>query len=124
MARGAVRRREVAVRAALGAGRGRLITQFLIESLVLAGLGALAGLVLAIPVMRFLETLVPETMAAVHLTLDWRVLAFSRGRRRRRRRDVRTGAGARRVADSHCRKGCATAAAAVPARAAIGSSIR
>jgi putative ABC transport system permease protein len=77
MSRGAVRRREVAVRAALGAGRGRLITQFLIESLVLAGLGAVAGLALAIPVMRFLETLVPETMAAVRLTLDWRVLAFS-----------------------------------------------
>jgi ABC-type antimicrobial peptide transport system permease subunit len=54
-----------------------LITQFLIESLVLAGIGAIAGLALAIPVMRFLETLVPETMAAVRLTLDWRVLAFS-----------------------------------------------
>ena len=77
LARGAVRRREVAVRAALGAGRGRLITQFLIESLVLAGSGALAGLVLAIPAMRFLETLVPQTMAAVHLTLDWRVLTVS-----------------------------------------------
>jgi putative ABC transport system permease protein len=77
MARGAVRRREVAVRAALGAGRGRLVMQFLIESLVLAGSGALAGLVLAIPVMRFLETLVPETMAAVHLRLDWRVLSVS-----------------------------------------------
>ena len=77
LSRGAVRRREVAVRAALGAGRGRLITQFLIESLVLAGFGAIAGLALAIPLMRFLETLVPETMAAVRLTLDWRVLAFS-----------------------------------------------
>jgi putative ABC transport system permease protein len=77
MSRGAVRRREVAVRAALGAGRGRLVTQFLIESLVLAGLGAVAGLALAIPFMRFLETLVPETMAAVRLTLDWRVLTFS-----------------------------------------------
>ena len=79
MSRGAVRGREVAVRAALGAGRGRLIAQFLIESLVLAGLGAVAGLALAMPVMRFLETLVPETMAAVRLTLDWRVLAFSAG---------------------------------------------
>jgi predicted permease len=64
------------VRAAIGADRRRLITQFLTESLVLAGLGALAGLVIALPVMRFLETLVPETMAAVRLTLDWRVLAF------------------------------------------------
>jgi predicted permease len=54
-----------------------LVTQFLIESLVLAGLGAIAGIALAIPFMRFLDTLVPETMAAVRLTLDWRVLAFS-----------------------------------------------
>lgn len=77
LSRGAVRRREVAVRAALGAGRGRLIAQFLIESLVLAGLGAIAGLAVAIPVMRFLETLVPETMAAVRLTLDWRILIFA-----------------------------------------------
>ncbi len=76
MSRGTMRRREVAVRAAIGAGRGRLITQFLIESLVLAGLGAAAGLVIALPVMRFLETLVPETMAAVQLSLDWRMLAF------------------------------------------------
>ncbi len=77
MSRGAARGREVAVRTALGAGRGRLIAQFLTESLVLAGLGAAAGLVLALPAMRFLETLVPETMGAVRLTLDWRVLAFS-----------------------------------------------
>ena len=77
LSRGAIRRREVAVRAALGAGRGRLIAQFLVESLVLAGFGAVAGVTLAWPVMQFLETLVPETMAAVQLTLDWRVLAFS-----------------------------------------------
>jgi predicted permease len=79
LSRGAARRREVAIRAALGAGRGRLIRQFLVESLMLAGLGAVAGLLLAVPVMRFLETLVPETMAAVRLTLDWRALAFSTG---------------------------------------------
>ena len=65
------------MRTALGAGRGRLIAQFLTESLVLAGLGAVAGLALALPAMRFLETLVPETMGAARLTLDWRVLAFS-----------------------------------------------
>src|SRR5262249_30991234 len=79
MSRWAARRREVAVRAALGAGRGRLIGQFLVESLALAGFGGVAGLALAIPVMRFLETLAPETMAPMRLTLDWRVLAFSAG---------------------------------------------
>jgi putative ABC transport system permease protein len=77
LSRGTVRRREVAVRAALGAARGRLISQFLVESLLLAGLGAIAGLALARPAMRFLETLVPPTMGAVHLALDWRVISFS-----------------------------------------------
>ncbi|MBI4902466.1 MAG: ABC transporter permease [Acidobacteria bacterium] len=77
LSRGAVRGREVAVRAALGAGRGRLIAQFLTESLVLAGLGAVAGLALAVPAMRLLEQLVPEAMGAARLTLDWRVLAFA-----------------------------------------------
>ena len=77
LSRGAVRRREVALRAALGAGRGRLVRQFLVESLMLSGFGAFAGLWVAVPVMRFLETLLPETMAVMRLTLDWRVLAFS-----------------------------------------------
>ena len=77
LSRGAARGREVAVRAALGAGRGRLVAQFLTESLVLAALGTLAGLALALPAMRFLERLVPEAMGAARLTLDWRVLAFS-----------------------------------------------
>jgi predicted permease len=77
MSRWAARRHEVAVRAAFGAGRGRLVRQFLVESLMLAGFGAMAGLALAKPVMRFLETLIPESMAAVQLTLDWRVLTFS-----------------------------------------------
>jgi putative ABC transport system permease protein len=77
MSRGLARGREVAVRVALGAGRGRLAAQFLTESLVLAGLGALAGLALAVPAMRFLARMPPETMGPVRLTLDWRVLAFS-----------------------------------------------
>jgi putative ABC transport system permease protein len=77
LSRSTVRYREVAVRAALGAGRRRLIVQFLTESLVLAGLGVLAGLALALPAMRFLERLVPEAMGAVRLTVDWRVLVFA-----------------------------------------------
>ena len=77
LSRSAARGREVAVRTALGAGRGRLVAQFLTESLVLAAFGTLAGLALALPAMRFLERLVPEAMGAARLTLDWRVLAFS-----------------------------------------------
>jgi len=77
LSRSAARGREVAVRTALGAGRGRLVAQFLTESLVLAVFGTLAGLALALPGMRFLERLVPEAMGAARLTLDWRVLAFS-----------------------------------------------
>ena len=77
LSRSAVRSREVAVRRALGAGRGRLVAQFLTESLMLAAFGTLAGLALALPAMRFLETLVPDAMGVVHLTLDWRVLGFS-----------------------------------------------
>jgi putative ABC transport system permease protein len=76
LSRGAARGREVAVRTALGAGRGRLIAQFLTEGLSLAALGALAGIVLALPAMRFLEQLVPEAMGATRLTLDLRVLGF------------------------------------------------
>jgi putative ABC transport system permease protein len=77
MSRGAGRTREVAVRTALGAGRGRLISQFLSESLVLSGLGAAAGLALALPAMRLLEALVPEAMGVVRLSLDGRVLLVS-----------------------------------------------
>jgi putative ABC transport system permease protein len=77
LSRTRARGREVAVRTALGAGRGRLVAQFLTESLVLAACGTFAGFALALPAMRFLESLVPETMGAARLTLDWRVLAFS-----------------------------------------------
>jgi putative ABC transport system permease protein len=77
LSRSAARGREVAVRRALGAGRGRLVAQFLTESLMLAAFGTIAGLGVALPAMRFLERLVPEAMGATHLTLNWRVLAFS-----------------------------------------------
>ena len=79
LSRGAARGPEVAVRLALGAGRRRLIAQFLAESLVLAGLGAIAGLTLALPAMRLLEALIPDAMGEVRLSLDWRVLAVAAG---------------------------------------------
>jgi predicted permease len=58
------RRREIAVRGALGATRARLVRQFVTEGLLLAGFGSAAGLLVAVGVMRFLSRLVPKDMAA------------------------------------------------------------
>src|SRR5262249_48849471 len=78
LARSAARGREMAVRAALGAGRGRLVRQMLTEALVLALLGGAAGLALARAGMTVLAKLVPLSLAtAVAPALDARVLTFT-----------------------------------------------
>src|SRR5689334_4919077 len=79
MARGSERQREMAVRAALGAGGRRLIRQLLTESLLLSVVGAIAGLGVAVAGMRVMEKLVPTPMAAVNLRLDGRLLLFTLG---------------------------------------------
>lgn len=75
LARGAERETEMAVRAALGAGRGRLARQLVVEGAVLAGAGGIAGVLLARGVLLTLPTLLPpELPRADNLVLDGRIL--------------------------------------------------
>jgi putative ABC transport system permease protein len=76
--RGSSRGRELAVRAALGAGRGRMIRQLLIESLVLAVLGGLAGIVVARWAVEVLVAMAPANAPRLdEVSLDATVLAFT-----------------------------------------------
>jgi predicted permease len=78
LARAMVRRRELAVRAALGAGRERLIRQVLTESLMLAIPGGILGLLLAHFALPLLVRLVPVTLPLAEVpALDVRVLLFA-----------------------------------------------
>ncbi len=79
LARSRARSREIAIRLAIGAGRGRLVRQLLVESLVLAFLGALLGLGFAYIGIRFLRGIPIPTDLPVVLAfqLDHRVLLFS-----------------------------------------------
>ena len=81
LARGAARQRELSVRAALGAGRLRVIRQLVTESLLLAALGGLLGLLLAQWGVRLLATCLPGYGETVVLGLapDPRILAFTFG---------------------------------------------
>lgn len=77
LARTSDRQREIAVRAALGAGRGRVIRQFLTENLLLAAVGAASGMVLAVWGTEALVTLSPAYLPRVDtVAIDARVVLF------------------------------------------------
>ena len=75
------RRREIAIRTALGAGRGRVIRQILTENLLLCALGAAAGVLLAYGGLRWFLAVNPVEMpigvARGNVSLDWRAIAFA-----------------------------------------------
>jgi putative ABC transport system permease protein len=85
MARGSVRRRELAIRAALGASRGRMLRQLLTESLLLAVAGGVSGTLLALWSSGLLLNILPNHLRAIPfrsldgITMDWKVLAFTWG---------------------------------------------
>jgi predicted permease len=80
LARASVRRKEIAVRLAVGASRGRLVRQLLTESLLLALLGGAAGLLITQWTTRLLPLFFPADVASgLDVSMDWRVLVFTLG---------------------------------------------
>lgn len=78
LARGEAKRREIALRVALGAGRGTLARHFFAEGLVISLAAAAAGSLLAWATLRLLVALHPEALPrAAEIALDGRVLAFA-----------------------------------------------
>jgi predicted permease len=80
LSRSATREKEMAIRSALGAVRQRIVRQLLTESVLLALLGGLLGLVFAASGLSFLKAAMPaDTPRLVDVRMDWRVLAFTGG---------------------------------------------
>lgn len=84
LARAAGRKREIAIRAAVGAGRGRIVRQLLTESLMLSLVSGVLGLAVGYAGIRVLLTLIPDNIPRIGLgganvVLDWRVPGFTIG---------------------------------------------
>lgn len=80
LSRAATREKELAVRAAMGAERRRVIRQLLTESVLLALFGGLLGILLATQALHLLKSVLPaDTPRLLDTHIDWRVLAFTSG---------------------------------------------
>jgi putative ABC transport system permease protein len=78
LAQHAGRNKEIAIRAALGAGRTRLVRQFFLEGLLLSFFGTVAGLAIAAMGTKLLLQFVPPGVPRLaQVSLDWRVLGFT-----------------------------------------------
>jgi len=78
LARAVLRQKEIALRLALGAGRARLIRQFLTESVLLAVFGGGIGLLLSVVGLSVLKRFIPPNISQAHaITIDARVLLFT-----------------------------------------------
>src|SRR4051794_8209233 len=80
LARSAARQKEIAIRAAMGASRSRVLRQMLTESILLSAIGGIAGLVLSIWLTDLLMSMLPEGGPRVEqIGIDYRVLTFALG---------------------------------------------
>jgi predicted permease len=81
IARATARQKEIAVRLALGASRGRIVSQLIVESLMLSIAGGVAGLLVAMWMDRALIAFMPQgdSPLAISTAPDWRILVFTLG---------------------------------------------
>jgi predicted permease len=80
LARSAARQKEIAIRAAMGASRSRVLRQMLTESILLSAIGGIAGLVLSIWLTDVLLSMLPEGAPRLEqIGVDYRVLTFALG---------------------------------------------
>ena len=78
-ARAAARQKEIAIRLAIGSSRGRMLRQLLTESVLLSAIGGIAGIALAVLMLKGLVSFLPSQIAGYGISTspDWRMLGFT-----------------------------------------------